>query len=113
MALNTVIKFADPTIMQAVTEPVMKLLDNRNEQIRKKAVMCLYRFYQVDPSYVPDCEERMRKLICDYDPSVMASTLPFFKERIVKSPEKYKDLVNPLVTILKQVIEHKLPREYD
>ena len=32
MALNTVIKFADPTIMQAVTEPVMKLLDNTNQK---------------------------------------------------------------------------------
>ena len=113
MALTTVIKFADPTIMQAVTEPVMKLLDNKNEQIRKKAVMCLYRFYQVDPATVPDCEERMRKLICDYDPSVMAATLPYFKETIMKNPEKYKDLVSPLVAILKQVIEHKLPREYD
>ena len=113
MALTTVIKFANPTIMQAVTEPVIKLLDNKNEQIRKKAVMCLFRFYQVDPSYVPDVEERMRKLICDYDPSVMASTLPYFKEKISKNPEKYKDLVTPLVTILKQVIEHKLPREYD
>ncbi len=113
MALTTVIKFADPTIMQAVTEPVMKLLDNKNEQIRKKAVMCLYRFYQVDPATVPDCEERMRKLICDYDPSVMAATLPYFKEKIMKNPEKYKDLVSPLVAILKQVIEHKLPREYD
>jgi len=113
MALTTVIKFADPTIMQAVTEPVIKLLDNRNEQIRKKAVMCLFRFYQVDPSYVPDVEERMRKLICDYDPSVMAATLPYFREKISKNPEKYKDLVTPLVTILKQVIEHRLPREYD
>ena len=113
MALNTVIKFADPTIMQACTEPVMKLLDNKNEQIRKKAVMCLYRFHQVDPSTVPDCEEKMRKLICDYDPSVMAATLPYFKEKIMKNPEKYKDLVSPLVAILKQVIEHKLPREYD
>ena len=113
MALTTVIRFADPTIMQAVTEPVMKLLDNKNEQIRKKAVMCLYKFYQVDPATVPDCEERMRKLICDYDPSVMAATLPYFKEKIMKNPEKYKDLVSPLVAILKQVIEHKLPREYD
>ena len=113
MALNTVIKFADPTIMQACTEPVLKLLDNKNEQIRKKAVMCLYRFYQVDPGTVPDCEERMRKLLCDYDPSVMAATLPYFREKIMKSPEKYKDLVSPLVAILKQVIEHKLPREYD
>ena len=113
MALTTVIKFADITIMQAVTEPIMKLLDNKNEQIRKKAVMCLYKFYQVSPITVPDCEDRMRKLICDYDPSVMAATLPYFKERISKNPEKYKDLVSPLVAILKQVIEHKLPREFD
>ena len=75
--------------------------------------MCLYKFYQVSPPTVPDCEERMRKLICDYDPSVMAATLPYFKERISKNPENYKDLVNPLVAILKQVIEHKLPREFD
>ena len=113
MALTTVIKFADITIMQAVTEPIMKLLDNKNEHIRKKAVMCLYKFYQVSPTTVPDCEDRMRKLICDYDPSVMAATLPYFKERISKNPEKYKDLVSPLVAILKQVIEHKLPREFD
>ena len=113
MALTTVIKFADPTIMQAVTEPVMKLLDNKNEQIRKKAVMCLYKFYQVSPQTVPECEEKMRKLICDYDPSVMAATLPYFKERISQNPENYKNLVTPLVSILKQVIEHKLPREFD
>ena len=113
MALNTIIKFADTTIMQAVTEPVMKLLDNKSHQIRKKAVMCLYKFYQVDPATVPDCEERMRKLICDYDPSVMAATLPYFKEKVMQNPEKYKDLASPLVAILKQVIEHKLPREYD
>ena len=113
MALTTVIKFADPTIMQAVTEPVMKLLDHKSEQIRKKAVMCLYKFYQVSPQTVPDCEEKMRKLICDYDPSVMAATLPYFKERIMQNPENYKNLVSPLVSILKQVIEHKLPREFD
>ena len=39
MALTSVVKFANSTIMQAVTEPIIKLLDNRNEQIRKKAVM--------------------------------------------------------------------------
>ena len=113
MALNTVIKFADPTLMQAVTEPILKLLDHKNEQIRKKAVMCLHRFYQVDPRSVPDCEDRMRKLICDYDPSVMAATLPYFREQATKNPEKYKDLVNPLIVILKQIIEHKLPRDFD
>ncbi|MCQ2818466.1 MAG: hypothetical protein MJ252_14455 [archaeon] len=113
MALTATVKFANETIMQAVTEPVIKLLDNKNEHIRKKAVMCLYKFYQVSPQSVPDCDERMRRLLCDYDPSVMAATLPYFKEMSMKNPEKYKDLVSPLIVILKQIIEHKLPREYD
>ena len=113
MALTTVIKFANPIMMQAVTEPIMKLLNDKNEKIRKKAVMCLFRFYQVSPDTVPDCEQKMRKLLCDHDPSVMAATLPYFRENSKKNPEKYKDLVPGLVTRLKQIIEHKLPREFD
>ena len=31
----------------------------------------------------------------------------------MKEPDKYKYLVTPLIVILKQVIEHKLPRDYD
>ena len=41
MALITVIKFSNPTIMIALTEPILKLLNHKNEQIRKKTVMCL------------------------------------------------------------------------
>ena len=113
MALTAVVKFANNTIVQAVTEPILKLLEHKNEHIRKKAVMCLYKFHQVSPMSVPDCDERMRRLLCDFDPSVMAATLPYFKEMALKNPAKYKDLVAPLTSILKQVIEHKLVREFD
>lgn len=113
MALTSVVKFANSTIMQAVTEPILKLLDNKNEQVRKKAVMCLYKFYQINPSFISDVDDIMRRVLCDFDPSVMGATLNYFLEVVKKSPEKYKDLVSPLIVILKQVIEHKLPREYD
>lgn len=113
MALSSVVKFANSTIMQAVTEPILKLLDHKNEQIRKKAVMCLYKFYQVNPSYVSDINDRMKRLLCDYDPSVMAATLNYFSECIKKNPENFKDLTSSFTVILKQIIEHKLPREFD
>ena len=113
MALNSVIKFADGNIMQAVSEPIMKLLDNRNEQIRKKAVMCLYKFHQVNPSYIPDINEKMKRLLCDIDPAVMAASLNYFYEAIRKNPNEYKDLTSSFTVILKQVIEHKLPRDFD
>jgi AP-4 complex subunit epsilon-1 len=113
MALNSVIKFADGNIMQAVSEPIMKLLDNKNEQIRKKAVMCLYKFHQVNSSYIPDINERMKRLLCDYDPAVMAASLNYFYEAIKKNPDNFKDLTSSFTVILKQVIEHKLPRDFD
>ena len=113
MALTSVVKFANSTIMQACTEPILKLLDHKNEQIRKKAVMCLYKFYQIAPTFMPDVDDRMRRLLCDFDPSVMAATLNYFSDVSKKNPERYKDLVSPLIVILKQVIEHKLPREFD
>lgn len=114
MALSTIIKFANSSIIvQAVIEQVYKLLDNKSEQIRKKAVCCLHRFYQVSPTKVPDINDKMRKMLCDYDPSVMASSLNFFHEVVMKDSSEYKDLVSSFVVILKQVIEHKLPRDYD
>ena len=113
MALTTIAKFANPLIIQAVCEPVMKLLDNKDNKIRKKAVMCLYRFYQIDKNSVPECENKMKKMLCDYEPAVMAATLPFYKEMAMTNPEKIKELVGPFIVILKQVIENKLPKEFN
>ena len=85
MVLTTVVEFADPTIMQTVIEPVMKLLGNKNEQIRKNGVMCLYRLYQVYPVKMPDCEDRMRKIFRENVPSAMESIFAYFKEKILKN----------------------------
>ena len=114
MALMTVIKFAgNSLIVQAVVEQVVKQLDNKSEHVRKKAVACLHRFNQVSQNYVPDIGDKMRKMLCDYDPSVMGSSLNFFYDVISKDAIPYKDLVSSFVVILKQIIEHKLPRDYD
>ena len=113
MALSTVARFANPLIIQAVSEPVLKLLDSKDSKIRKRAVMCLYKFYQVDPNSVPECQNKMKKLLCDYEPAVMAATLPYYREMAIKNPEKIKDLVGAFTVILKQVIENKLPKEFN
>jgi len=112
-ALISVIKFANSTIMQACTDIVIKLLDHNNEQVRKKSVICLYKFYQTNPSYIPDINDKMKKMLCDRDPAVMNATLNYYADVIRKNPENYKDLVSSFVVILKQIIEHRLPREFD
>ena len=112
MALGAIAHFSNSLIIQAVSEPVIKLMDHANPQIRKKVAMVLFKFYQVDKNSVPDIEFKMKKLLCDYIPAVMAATLPYYKEISIENPEKIKNLVNSFVVILKQVIENKLPKEF-
>ncbi len=47
------------------------------------------------------------------DPCVMGATLPLFQSMIQDDPSQFKDLVPSFVSILKQIIEHRLPREFD
>lgn len=56
---------------------------------------------------------KMKKALCDRDPSVMVATLPYFKREIIKDAARFKDLISSFVVILKQVVEHKLPKEFE
>ena len=112
MALGAIAHFSNSLIIQAVSEPVIKLMTHKNIHIRKKVAMVLYKFYQVDKNSVPDIGSKMRKLLCDFDPAVMAATLPYYREVSKENPEKMKELIGSLVVILKQIIENKLPKEF-
>ena len=112
IALGAIAHFSNSLIIQAVSEPVIKLMDHKNAQIRKKVAMVLFKFYQVDKNSVPEIEIKMKKLLCDFDPSVMAATLPYYKEISKENPEQIKNLINSFVIILKQVIENKLTKEF-
>lgn len=47
------------------------------------------------------------------DPGVMAASLNLFYDMSLEDPSKFKDLAPSFVSILKQIIEHRLPREFD
>jgi AP-4 complex subunit epsilon-1 len=96
-----------------VVELVQKLLQHTHEMIRKKAVMVLFKMFKLNPQCVDQMDVKMKKALCDKDPQVMAATLNYFADQVKKSPSDYKELVNSFVVILKQIVEHRLPREYD
>lgn len=56
---------------------------------------------------------KLRKILCDRDPGVMGASLGIIESLAKANPTPFKDLVPSLVSILKQIIEHRLPREYD
>ena len=75
--------------------------------------MVMIKMHKVHPQIFDGIDLKMKKALCDKDPSVMAATLNFFCDQVKQRPADFKDLVNSFVVILKQVVEHRLPRDYD
>lgn len=113
MSLLTVCRLANAETIPAVLPLVLKALDHREAEVRKKAVMALLRFNQIDSQNLNNLNDRLRGALCDKDPAVMAASLNLFVEVIKEDPTQYKDLVPSFVSILKQVTEHRLPRDFD
>merc|ERR1740124_112194 len=74
-ALTVVCKLVNREIIPALLQQVIKLVDHKEANIRKKAVMVLHRFFQLDPDCVPGIIDKGKKLLCDKDPSVMGASL--------------------------------------
>ena len=55
----------------------------------------------------------MKRALCDKDPSVMAAALNHYVDVCRAKPHEHKDLVPSLLIILKQVTDHRLPRDFD
>jgi len=112
-ALTALPKIITADMVPAVLNDAVRLLDHKQELVRKKAVMALHRVYQLDSSALGHLTDKIRRALCDRDPAVMAATLCLLHDLAGRSPAAYKDLVPSLVSILKQVVEHRLPREFD
>ncbi|KAJ7943985.1 AP-4 complex subunit epsilon [Quillaja saponaria] len=112
-ALNAVCKLINEETIPAVLPQIVELLGHSKEAVRKKAIMALHRFYQKSPSSVSHLVCNFRKRLCDNDPGVMGATLCPLFDLITIDVNSYKDLVNSLVSILKQVAERRLPKSYD
>jgi len=55
----------------------------------------------------------MKRALCDKDPQVMAVSLNHYVEVCKTNPSEHKDLIQSFLIILQQVIDHRLPRDYD
>ncbi len=112
-ALTTVCRLVNEETIPAVLPQVTELLSHPKELVRKKAVMALHRFHQRSPSSVSHLQSKFRQMLCDKDPSVMSAALCALHDLIVSDPVPHKNLITSFVSILKQIVEHRLPKSYD
>eukprot|EP00301_Raphidiophrys_heterophryoidea_P027637 c9748_g2_i1.p1 GENE.c9748_g2_i1~~c9748_g2_i1.p1 ORF type:complete len:1190 (+),score=344.76 c9748_g2_i1:202-3570(+) len=112
-ALTCVCKLINKETIPAVYNLVVDCLSHTSEAVRKKAVMALHRFFQQDPSSVSNVIDILNRTLCDTNPCVMAAALSFLHLIIKHNAVPYRVLVPSLVSILKQVVEHRLHVSYD
>jgi AP-4 complex subunit epsilon-1 len=92
---------------------VFNLLKHDMDIVRKHAISAIHRFYQMDKGTLIGNVDKIRRALCDKEPSVMGATLPLFLAMIQDDVMQFKDLVPSFVSILKQITEHRLPRDFD
>lgn len=112
-ALVALCKLVTTEMIPALLPRVEELLSHDQTLIRKKCVMALHRFHQLDPSCIAHLTERIKGTLRDPDPSVMSASLCLLHELARLDPVAHVDLVDHYVSILKQIIEHRLPRDFD
>lgn len=113
IALTAAAKILTVDMIPAVLPIVVNLLKHDQDIVRKKCVMLLHRFLQLQPESVAHLHDKFRIALCDKDPAVMGASLHIFHELVKVDPTPFKHHVSSFVSILKQVAEHRLPREFD
>ena len=117
IALQTVCQLINLDTIPAIQQLVVKCLDHKEQYVRKKAIMCIQRFFQIDPSCVDSMNAAIRKALCDSNISVLSATLCLLLEMCSTGGSKmiveWRSIVPDLTSILKQTIDHRLPRDYD
>ena len=68
---------------------VAECLKNNEVVVRKKAIMVMHRFYQLDNASAEDYHDHFRRTLCDKDPSVMGSALHVLGDLAEANPLAY------------------------
>jgi AP-4 complex subunit epsilon-1 len=113
MALTAVTKVIGPEMIPAVLPIIANHLNHQKEIVKKKAVLALHHFHRCDPSSVSYLHQDFRNTLCDKDPGVMEASLNIFYDFARENGSSVKDLTASFVSVLKQVVERKLPRDFD
>ena len=113
IGLTMISKIMNADMIPAVLPLVEEKITHAREIVRKKAVLALHRFYTRSPSSISHLSEKIKAALCDSDPGVMAATLNIFYEISRTDVGMLKELTSSFVSILKQIVERRLSRDFD
>lgn len=96
----------------SVLPMVADKLTHSNEYIRGKAVIVLHHFLRICPTQAVHYIHRVRALLGDSDPGVVAFILQYLLDLRQEEEEVTKGLCSTVVSIQEQILHGKLPKDY-
>lgn len=107
-ALSAICKLVNADAIGALASQVVSLVSHSNELVRKKAVLALQRFCQIDPQGDAglagvDIKSLLLQTLSDQEPAVMSATLCGIYELAKIDPEPIRPMIPNLTFIVKQV----------
>lgn len=75
--------------------------------------MVFHRLFHESPDLIEHLDAKFRQLLAEKDPEILSAILCLHVDFVKADPNKYKDIIPTLITILEQVIDKWLPITYD
>ena len=124
-ALIVVSKLANAEMVPVLLSLIQPLLIHQNELVRRRAIIAFHRLVivagqdsldtMIDPGLV---QQVVRRALGDVDPSVMGAALNLIHQVAINLSQEtrgqiFRDLVPSLENIQRQILDHKLPKDYE
>lgn len=112
-ALQAICHIASSELVDVFLPQVTALLKHDRDLVKKKSLLVLQRFTQLDRGIAQDVEKLLVEKIGYKEPSVMVASLCGLHDLIRQDPSLYRNLAHYFTNILKQAAEGKLGRAYE
>ncbi|CDZ97964.1 Vacuolar H-ATPase V1 sector, subunit G [Phaffia rhodozyma] len=100
LALHGLATLLNPTLARDVSHDISSLLTHSKPQVRKRAVLCLYKVFEMYPDSLQDNFQRLRDRLSDEDQSVVSATVNVLTELARKNAKNYLPLAPELFEVL-------------
>ncbi|KAJ3555164.1 hypothetical protein NM688_g2725 [Phlebia brevispora] len=100
VALNGFAQIVTPDLARDLAQDVIKMLTHSRAQIRKRAVLALFKVLVKYPEATPHAMTRLRERLEDSDPGVVSATVNVLCELARRNPQDYLSLAPQLFHLM-------------
>jgi AP-4 complex subunit epsilon-1 len=76
-------------------------------------LIALQKIHELQPQILVTYKTYLQEALFDEEPPVVFIAITLMKRLIAEDPEPYKDMTDDFCRILKDIVLHKYPKEYD